>query len=617
MLRRDGFSALLGVCALALASPSSAGDGPPLELDLTYSDRFPATDAFPWGVHLFPIDVKSWLDVTYDDGDETNPDMGDSATVITGSEPNTRAFLHFRVYPGPATDLGDGFFARYGGDFVAPGGGWARARMDTAETSAGVAAGVFATYHHEAEGGVEGSATYKLIPDGVLTPGTAVEYFFSADTGFGTPATLTPDTTGGSYLEFEALPGAFVVGGELRVPCLLYVDAADDDGQVAIEKWGLRQYLGTVIDDRGVRRNGWDRFDHTNAATDLVAPLQRATSADNGMTKFQSLSYEHVLWDTGAHVDEGLRDPDADLLINFLLTDDFDRDNVDKGLWLSGNVMASILQQVDRPDANLLLAGIAEAVLVCRPYLTPGCSVGGEGDSSYCVRLDSVAGADFGRPETYAAAMGNGAPAFESFDVLEPIGDGEGNLAFVDQDAGEGITEFASVSSDNTGAGNPYAVVLDAFSLSRIRRVPEGFTGGTASECGGDSTAITIRTHEVLTFFGVPVDGCRWPEPVGTDEPPAAPPARTVLFQNTPNPFNPLTFVRYDLAEDASVTLTVFDVYGTAVRTLVSARQSADRYTVQWDGTNDDGVAMASGVYWVRLRTSSGFVASTKMVVVK
>ena len=67
----------------------------------------------------------------------------------------------------------------------------------------------------------------------------------------------------------------------------------------------------------------------------------------------------------------------------------------------------------------------------------------------------------------------------------------------------------------------------------------------------------------------------------------------------------------------AHVTLDVYDVTGRRVRALADELQDAGRYRLTWDGTTDAHSASASGVYWIRLRTSLGFDAKTKMVLLK
>jgi len=89
------------------------------------------------------------------------------------------------------------------------------------------------------------------------------------------------------------------------------------------------------------------------------------------------------------------------------------------------------------------------------------------------------------------------------------------------------------------------------------------------------------------------------------------------LYQNTPNPFNPQTTIRYDVPAGAGrVTLRIYDVSGRLVRELVDEPREADRYAVSWDGRDDRGQAVASGVYLYRL-TSGTFVETRKLVLIR
>ncbi|NIR52986.1 T9SS type A sorting domain-containing protein [candidate division KSB1 bacterium] len=74
------------------------------------------------------------------------------------------------------------------------------------------------------------------------------------------------------------------------------------------------------------------------------------------------------------------------------------------------------------------------------------------------------------------------------------------------------------------------------------------------------------------------------------------------LFQNYPNPFNPETVIEYQLPHDGKVTLEIFSILGQKVRTLVDENKSAGYYRLIWDGTNDAGQRLASGVYLYRIQ---------------
>jgi hypothetical protein len=78
-------------------------------------------------------------------------------------------------------------------------------------------------------------------------------------------------------------------------------------------------------------------------------------------------------------------------------------------------------------------------------------------------------------------------------------------------------------------------------------------------------------------------------------------PLRTCLGQNHPNPFNPETYIRYSLRKPGSVGLRVYDVDGRLIKGLVEEDLPAGEYTVRWDGTDEGGSPVASGIYFCRL----------------
>ena len=89
------------------------------------------------------------------------------------------------------------------------------------------------------------------------------------------------------------------------------------------------------------------------------------------------------------------------------------------------------------------------------------------------------------------------------------------------------------------------------------------------------------------------------------------------LADNYPNPFNPATTIKYALPQAADVELTVYNVVGQPVRTLVAEHQSAGRYVVEWDATNDNGHRLSSGMYFYRLEASGEFLEVKKMLLLK
>ncbi|GAB4340839.1 MAG: hypothetical protein Kow0037_27000 [Calditrichia bacterium] len=89
------------------------------------------------------------------------------------------------------------------------------------------------------------------------------------------------------------------------------------------------------------------------------------------------------------------------------------------------------------------------------------------------------------------------------------------------------------------------------------------------------------------------------------------------LEQNYPNPFNPTTTIRYQLPEVSRVSLQIYNILGQRVRTLVNnVKQSAGKYRIVWDGKNDAGTKMASGIYIYRIQAGN-YTQVRKMVLMK
>jgi hypothetical protein len=95
------------------------------------------------------------------------------------------------------------------------------------------------------------------------------------------------------------------------------------------------------------------------------------------------------------------------------------------------------------------------------------------------------------------------------------------------------------------------------------------------------------------------------------------PVTRAALYPAAPNPFNPYTVIRYDVAgTGADVKIVVYDVTGRRVATLVDGFQSGGRKRVTWNGRSDDGNRVATGLYFYRM-TTPGFDMTKKMILLQ
>lgn len=88
------------------------------------------------------------------------------------------------------------------------------------------------------------------------------------------------------------------------------------------------------------------------------------------------------------------------------------------------------------------------------------------------------------------------------------------------------------------------------------------------------------------------------------------------LAANYPNPFNPQTTIRFSLAKEEQAVLEIFDIRGRLVTTPIEGIMPQGNHTVVWDGTNNRGKAVGSGIYFYRLKTGS-FVSTKKMILMK
>jgi hypothetical protein len=93
-------------------------------------------------------------------------------------------------------------------------------------------------------------------------------------------------------------------------------------------------------------------------------------------------------------------------------------------------------------------------------------------------------------------------------------------------------------------------------------------------------------------------------------------PAEYELFNNYPNPFNPETVIEYKVPNTGKVKLAIYNVLGQNVKTLVDMNQPAGTYTVMWDGTDNNGNKLASGVYFYQLIGENALITK-KMTLIK
>ncbi len=88
-------------------------------------------------------------------------------------------------------------------------------------------------------------------------------------------------------------------------------------------------------------------------------------------------------------------------------------------------------------------------------------------------------------------------------------------------------------------------------------------------------------------------------------------PTKYELYQNSPNPFNPVTIIHFDLSKPGEVLLKIFDINGREIAILVNEKLFAGKYEVSWNGSN-----YTSGVYFYKLETEN-FINTKRMILLK
>jgi hypothetical protein len=95
-----------------------------------------------------------------------------------------------------------------------------------------------------------------------------------------------------------------------------------------------------------------------------------------------------------------------------------------------------------------------------------------------------------------------------------------------------------------------------------------------------------------------------------------AAPIKYSLSQNYPNPFNPITSLSYDLSENCLVNITIYDMMGRVVKTLLNGSQTAGYKSIQWNATNDRNEPVSAGLYLYTIQAGE-FKQTKKMVLLR
>jgi hypothetical protein len=204
-------------------------------------------------------------------------------------------------------------------------------------------------------------------------------------------------------------------------------------------------------------------------------------------------------------------------------------------------------------------------------------------------------------------SLAGGCPSIRNYDALGATG-----TAVITHKYRAGATLGAGAIVMNRNVALRWTTILSAFAWFDIRNASGNLQGDPPYPNPANlSPEATLMIKVFANALPINCEHGYNTTPVETQLPRV-----TALYQNEPNPFNPMTRISLDLAHEGQVEIRIFDVAGHVVRTLVNSAQVAGRHDVIWDGLDDAGRRASSGVYFYRLRTAD-YSATKKMVTLK
>jgi hypothetical protein len=623
---------------------TGAVDAPAFTVELGHLFHDGFGQNFPY--YLEPCDTGN-SDITYDHSRNEpgeNDWLSDTALVVGPGVTDTIPESYWAcdlclkiTQKGPCQDRIPGYAewkARFEGDVETD---WVCARMDSFENNQGTWPHKYHTYFHEddygfAPGYSDLTPEQEIAPDGLFTPGTSIEYKYRGWwwNGGAPPAAYLEQ----GPFEYEMLPGMRATDGgpqgyDWEYPCVLYIDAYNR---------GSEYYIIPLLEQMELEYDKWDALD---ASSNWDAPMKRSDGGtvynpggwgNNGCTQSQLLGYRLILVNTGAFGlgcwehnqsghGSGIIGPNFELLENWLVSNECGLEALRRGLIMNGDGIAFIMDDQHADFLNNTL-GVTFDAESYREY---------NNDWEYCVYLEPTPEAVFEPYFPYVSLYGNGCPNVYDYNVLgvQPgvcgaLGNrryysylGTGDQTYVD---------YAQVvrydAPECTSEDWEWRSVVDGFSFHHLsERTCEG------EDCSADSLCV-LRGAADLMYPELewmedpldPYDAWRYPcVDTGVDEDGESHLTGPVnyLFKSRPNPFTSRVDIRFTLASEGHVNLSVFDISGRLVKTLLDGKVQAGETALVWDGTSNAGHRVDTGIFWMKMKTRSGYESGSKMILLK
>ena len=499
------------------------------------------------------------------------PLAGGLDTLVTGE---ARVYFHCNVHflgPDGKPDIAGPTLEGTYGSYVSDDGDWTVFLCEPAATSAGNIA----------------PDKYCIdLNDSLFTRGYMIEYYFKAYDLFGATSTYpaSAEEVDGNRLEFTCLPTLRIVPG------VLFCD--DFDGYGGTPEGTVQTYFSPAFDAVCPTASELpDRYDVNNPASGVSNGIGAYVSVTDASSIFCT-AYEKVIFDSGLlnsftitdGTDHSDKSNDAQLLVDWL--------NVSEhrvGLLVMGDQVAYDRSSSAAAVSLELVSTICGVTLENNSYynLTGGREAGGV----VTPLITGVTGGPYDGLSYYAFG---GCPIINSFDVLVTTNNGEYALQYPDYNS---LQYYAGIYTDQlNNASQPLRTVWVGHSFILIRNT----VNGTLAR-----NQFLAKTYE---FFE---------NGVSQDITPAELPKAYGLAQNFPNPFNPSTRIQFALPKKGHVRLKIYNVAGQLVRTLQDGVMDAGHHELTWDGSNNLGANVASGVYFYKINAGDNYENMKKMVLLR
>ena len=219
---------------------------------------------------------------------------------------------------------------------------------------------------------------------------------------------------------------------------------------------------------------------------------------------------------------------------------------------------------------------------------------------------------EYGGPSSLTMQLSN---STDELMILDAVGDTIWNMAYNNDDAYDGstddgfstyldyATDFSTVTTDWGHKGSAGVVRNGPDTL--VTGAPLGYEGG----------AFTMDAQLIVSLngdMGSPLTGGYVPT-VSIDDAETFP-SKFALNQNYPNPFNPTTNISYNLGINADVTLSIFNILGQNIVTLVQRQQKAGFHSVKWDALTGSGKLVSTGIYFCQIEARSGSIKYSNLI---